>query len=191
MIANTKGFTGHAMGVGIEDVVAVKALETGIVPPVANFREPDPELGPLNLSQGRRLPGRYALRLAAGFGSQISMTAAALDAGADGRAGTARGARLRLPDRRRGGVAALARPRERRRPTPDLEVVQHRLRVVDPWPPSRPSPAPAIAAGARPAGRGRGAGRTGRACRAVEPVAVRAGGAGRCGGGGRWRVADG
>ena len=30
MIANTKGFTGHAMGTGIEDVVAVKALETGL-----------------------------------------------------------------------------------------------------------------------------------------------------------------
>ena len=28
VIANTKGLTGHAMGVGIEDVVAIKALET-------------------------------------------------------------------------------------------------------------------------------------------------------------------
>jgi hypothetical protein len=45
VIANTKGFTGHAMAAGIEDVVAVKALETGCVPPVANFREIDPELG--------------------------------------------------------------------------------------------------------------------------------------------------
>ena len=73
VIANTKGFTGHPMGVGIEDVVAVKALETGIVPPVPNFREPDPELGALNLSHGGAYPLRYALRLAAGFGSQISM----------------------------------------------------------------------------------------------------------------------
>ena len=32
VITNTKGFTGHAMGAGIEDVVALKALETGIVP---------------------------------------------------------------------------------------------------------------------------------------------------------------
>ena len=45
VITNTKGFTGHAMGAGIEEVVAVKALETGIVPPVPNFREIDPELG--------------------------------------------------------------------------------------------------------------------------------------------------
>ena len=29
VIANTKGFTGHAMGAGVEDVVAVKALEDG------------------------------------------------------------------------------------------------------------------------------------------------------------------
>ena len=52
VIANTKGFTGHAMATGIEDVVAVKALETGCVPPVANFKEVDPELGSLNLSKG-------------------------------------------------------------------------------------------------------------------------------------------
>jgi acyl transferase domain-containing protein len=74
VIANTKGFTGHPMGVGIEDAVAVKILEKGIVPPVPNFKEPDPELGALNLSKGGRYPVKYALRLAAGFGSQLSMT---------------------------------------------------------------------------------------------------------------------
>ena len=72
VIANTKGFTGHAMGTGIEDVVAVKALETGCVPPVANFKEVDPELGSLNLSKGGTYPVEYSLRLGAGFGSQIS-----------------------------------------------------------------------------------------------------------------------
>ena len=74
VIANTKGLTGHAMGAGVEDVVAVKTLETGCVPPVANFKEVDPELGPLNLSKGGLYPVEYALRLGAGFGSQISMT---------------------------------------------------------------------------------------------------------------------
>jgi len=73
VITNTKGFTGHAMGTGIEDVVAMKALETSCVPPVANFKEVDPELGPLNLSKGGIYPVEYALRLGAGFGSQISM----------------------------------------------------------------------------------------------------------------------
>ena len=74
VIANTKGFTGHAMGAGVEDVVAVKTLETGVVPPVANFKEVDPDLGALNLSKGGSYPVEYALRLGAGFGSQIAMT---------------------------------------------------------------------------------------------------------------------
>src|SRR5664280_312762 len=73
VIANTKGLTGHAMGTGIEDVVAVKSLETGLVPPIPNFKETDPELSELNLSRGGAYPVQYALRLAAGFGSQISM----------------------------------------------------------------------------------------------------------------------
>jgi malonyl CoA-acyl carrier protein transacylase len=74
VVANTKGYTGHPMAVGIEDTLAVKMLETGIVPPVANFRDVDPELGPLNLSTGGRVPVRFALRLGAGFGSQIAMS---------------------------------------------------------------------------------------------------------------------
>ncbi len=77
IIANTKGFTGHTMGVGIEDVVAVKALEYGLVPPIAHIQdgfEPDPELGDLNLSRGGKYPVQYSLRLGAGFGSQIAMT---------------------------------------------------------------------------------------------------------------------
>jgi len=76
IIANTKGFTGHTMGVGVEDVVAVKALENGIVPPIANYDndfEPDPDLGDLNLSRGGKVDVKYALRLGAGFGSQIAM----------------------------------------------------------------------------------------------------------------------
>ena len=41
---------------------------------MANFKEVDPELGALNLSKGGAYPVEYALRLGAGFGSQISMT---------------------------------------------------------------------------------------------------------------------
>ena len=74
VISNTKGFTGHAMGAGIEDVVAVKALETGMAPPIPNFEEPDPDLGTLNLSKGGSYPIEYALRLGAGFGSQVSLS---------------------------------------------------------------------------------------------------------------------
>ncbi|MCB9679701.1 MAG: SDR family NAD(P)-dependent oxidoreductase [Alphaproteobacteria bacterium] len=73
-IANTKGFTGHAMGAGIEDGVAVKALQYGVVPPLANLREPDESLGALRLSRGEMRDFRYGIRLAAGFGSQLALT---------------------------------------------------------------------------------------------------------------------
>ena len=84
VVANTKGFTGHPMGVGMEDVIAVKILEYGIVPPVPNFKEADPDLGALNLSRGGRYPVQYALHLAAGFGSQIAMTLTAPHSGRPG-----------------------------------------------------------------------------------------------------------
>ena len=58
VIANTKGFTGHAMATGIEDVSGSKALETGCVPPVANFKEVDPELGSAQPVEGRSLSRR-------------------------------------------------------------------------------------------------------------------------------------
>ncbi|WP_249755996.1 type I polyketide synthase [Microvenator marinus] len=73
VIANTKGFTGHAMGAGIEDVLAVKALQREELPHIANFKEPDPNLGNLRLSQGGKYQLDYALRLAAGFGSQLAL----------------------------------------------------------------------------------------------------------------------
>ena len=48
VIANTKGFTGHPMGVGIEDASMFYGLLTGRIPPIANHKEVDPELGNLN-----------------------------------------------------------------------------------------------------------------------------------------------
>jgi len=75
VITNTKGFTGHPMGVGIEDAVLIYALATGRAPPVANHREVDPELGDLNISKGGDFAGmEYGLRFAAGFGSQLAVT---------------------------------------------------------------------------------------------------------------------
>jgi NAD(P)-dependent dehydrogenase (short-subunit alcohol dehydrogenase family)/acyl carrier protein/phosphopantetheinyl transferase len=62
------------MGAGIEDGVVLKALQYGVVPPVANLREPDEQLGDLTLSRGERKPFEYAIRLAAGFGSQLAIT---------------------------------------------------------------------------------------------------------------------
>jgi acyl transferase domain-containing protein/NADP-dependent 3-hydroxy acid dehydrogenase YdfG len=130
VVANTKGLTGHPMGVGIEDAVAITALETGIVPPVPNFRDPDPELGPLHLSRGGAYPIRYALRLGAGFGSQISLTLLRLVAPADGRRPEpdARGFQTRIADA--AGFAAWL-GRVTGDPEAELEVVSRTLRVVD------------------------------------------------------------
>ena len=130
VIANTKGYTGHAMAAGIEDVLAVKALETGRIPPVANFKEVDPELGPLNLSKGGSYPVEYALRLAAGFGSQISMSLLRWIRSSDGLRAepNALGFHKRIVDEttwskwleRSTGIA-----------NPELEVIHRTLRVRD------------------------------------------------------------
>ena len=52
LILNTKGFTGHPMGVSFEDVVAVEALWKQYVPPVVNHLVKDDYLGNINLSKG-------------------------------------------------------------------------------------------------------------------------------------------
>ena len=69
-VSNTKGMTGHTMGASIEDVVAAKALQHGRVPPVVNYKIPDPALAGLRLSRGGKRAFGHALRMAAGFGSQ-------------------------------------------------------------------------------------------------------------------------
>ncbi|MBY9000496.1 MAG: SDR family NAD(P)-dependent oxidoreductase, partial [Candidatus Heimdallarchaeota archaeon] len=75
VIVNTKGFTGHAMGAGIEECVAIKSMEKGIIPPIANIAGIDPNFEDLNFSKGMKKRVKYAIRLAAGFGSQIAFTA--------------------------------------------------------------------------------------------------------------------
>ena len=75
VIANTKGFTGHPMAVGIEDASMFHGMKTGRIPPIANHKETDPELGDLNLSTGGEYPNlKYGLRFAAGFGSQMALS---------------------------------------------------------------------------------------------------------------------
>eukprot|EP00605_Chrysophyceae_sp_TOSAG23-4_P000057 GSChrysophyteH1.ASY1.ANO1.59.1 assembled CDS len=76
LILNTKGFTGHPMGVSFEDVVAAEVLCSQQVPPIANLDRnyTDEFLGSdLNLSSGGKYNCKYALRFAAGFGSQIAL----------------------------------------------------------------------------------------------------------------------
>ena len=130
VIANTKGMTGHAMGTGIEDVLAVKALETGLLPPVANFKEVDPELGLLNLSKGGAYPVRYALHLGAGFGSQISMILLRWVPTKDGvhRSPNALGYAYRIVDQ---SAWDAWMTRMAGRPAAHLEVVNRTLRVRD------------------------------------------------------------
>mmetsp|Transcript_59194 Transcript_59194/g.69203 ORF Transcript_59194/g.69203 Transcript_59194/m.69203 type:complete len:257 (+) Transcript_59194:139-909(+) len=72
LILNTKGFTGHPMGVSFEDVAAVQVLLKQTVPPVPNYKVKDDYLGELNISKGGPYACRYALRFAAGFGSQVA-----------------------------------------------------------------------------------------------------------------------
>ncbi len=72
IITNTKGFTGHSMAVGIEESVAVLSLLNGVAPPIANLKEVDEEFQGLTFSQGEKGDYEYALRLSAGFGSQIA-----------------------------------------------------------------------------------------------------------------------
>ena len=84
------------------------------MPAVPNFRDVDPELGALNLSKGGLYPVRYALRLAAGFGSQISMMLLRWTPVADGRRRRPEelGYDYRIADRqpgRRGCAASQAR----------------------------------------------------------------------------------
>ena len=187
MIANTKGFTGHAMGAGIEDVVAVKALETGIVPPVANFKEVDPELGALNLSKGGAYPVRYALRLARRIRLADQHDAAALDAAArrpaprPGRSSATPTASIDSGAWQRWLDAVAATP------AAELEVVQRTLRVVDRGRRRVPrrSSGPVPYAGARRAGRRAAPGRravaaSARGARAVAGVPSVAVQAGRC-----------
>ncbi len=140
VVANTKGLTGHAMATGIEDVLAVKTLETGLVPPVANFKEVDPELGPLNLSKGGAYPVEYALHLGAGFGSQISMMLLRWVRTKDGKRPRpdALGYAYRVADPAIwnewvGRIAGY--------PKAELEVVKRTLRVRDQGPQARVAPA--------------------------------------------------
>jgi 3-oxoacyl-(acyl-carrier-protein) synthase len=60
------------MGVSFEDITAVSVLKHQTVPALRNHKEKDEYLGDLNLSKGGPYSCRYALRFAAGFGSQVA-----------------------------------------------------------------------------------------------------------------------
>ena len=71
-ITNTKGFTGHTLGAAIEDAVLVKALQKGVVPPVANLKKIPDNFKDLKFSRGEKGEFEYGLHFAAGFGSHFA-----------------------------------------------------------------------------------------------------------------------
>jgi len=82
-IANTKATTGHAMGAGIEDAVAVASLERQCAPAV-DVSCLDEAFVDLTFSDGapRRLD--YAVHAAYGMGSHVAVAVYALVRPADG-----------------------------------------------------------------------------------------------------------
>ncbi len=71
MVSSTKSMTGHLLGGagGLEAVITIKALETGIIPPTINLEEPDPECDLDYVpNQARRVNIKVAMSNAFGFG---------------------------------------------------------------------------------------------------------------------------
>jgi malonyl CoA-acyl carrier protein transacylase len=144
IVANTKGFHGHSMGASIEDAVEIRALVTGKVPPIANYKEADPELAGIRLSDGGTHELEYGLRLAAGFGSQTAMSLIKRLC----RAGEPRVDAAKNGQWLKAATGAA---------NPELEVVHNTLRVKDNGAPARaelveapkkelaPAPAAAVA----------------------------------------------
>ncbi|MBQ5334820.1 MAG: beta-ketoacyl-ACP synthase II [Oscillospiraceae bacterium] len=68
-ISSTKSMTGHLLGAAgaVEAIAAVKALETGIIPPTINYQEPDPECD-LDITPNTALKTTVSLALSTSLG---------------------------------------------------------------------------------------------------------------------------
>ncbi len=73
LITNTKGYTGHLLGVAIEDAILIKSLQMGIAPPIANLTDIPDHFQGLKFSRGEKNNYKYGLHFSAGFGSQFAM----------------------------------------------------------------------------------------------------------------------
>jgi len=70
-MSSTKSMTGHLLGAagGLEAIFTVKALHEGILPPTANYQNPDPECDLDYVTEGaRKADIRYAMSNSLGFG---------------------------------------------------------------------------------------------------------------------------
>merc|ERR1712086_481069 len=79
LIVNSKGHTGHAMGVAFEDVIAVESLRSKQIPTIPHFKNMDSRLNPdevkLCLDPNEdHSHVKYALHFAVGFGSQVAFS---------------------------------------------------------------------------------------------------------------------
>jgi 3-oxoacyl-[acyl-carrier-protein] synthase II len=72
-ISSTKSMTGHLLGAagGIESVIAVKTIQTGMIAPTINLEEPDPDCDLDYVpNAARQVPVRTVLSNNLGFGGQ-------------------------------------------------------------------------------------------------------------------------
>ncbi|MEO6518931.1 MAG: beta-ketoacyl-[acyl-carrier-protein] synthase family protein [Pseudoxanthomonas sp.] len=68
--SSTKGWTGHTLGAAgiVESVIALLALENGLLPGILNSTTPDPACGPQIRFDNARADIRYAMNNSFGFG---------------------------------------------------------------------------------------------------------------------------
>lgn len=68
-ISSTKSMTGHLLGAtgALELIACVKAIETGVIPPTVNYREPDPECD-LNYVPNGAMAGEVNVAMSNSFG---------------------------------------------------------------------------------------------------------------------------
>lgn len=70
-VSSSKSMTGHMIGAaaGLESIVCIKALETGILPPTINYKTPDPDCDLDCIpNEPRKASVQYALNNSLGFG---------------------------------------------------------------------------------------------------------------------------
>jgi 3-oxoacyl-[acyl-carrier-protein] synthase II len=70
-ISSTKSMIGHLLGAagGVEAVISIKAIETGVIPPTINYEHPDPDCDlDYTPNRARQLAVRAAMSNSFGFG---------------------------------------------------------------------------------------------------------------------------